>query len=288
MIVTNHHVIAQDPKPKIIFPDYSFTQGEVVMANETADLAFIKIYDKENLPVLAYADSDAIEPLEEIISLGYPLGTSLRGEPTVLKGRFVALRPEKQSGLNYVQTDLSLNPGASGGPMINLCGEVIAINFSGTAGLGMGISVNDFKNKWFEMAADKEPLKEVKQMVFEPNKSPKACVEAFYNYQTVGDLEKAYGLLTRNYTQESFEKWKEGYKSTFNVYLNSVTELKDDRVGVKFSSADLIDEEIVYKYFEGIIKVVKVNNDYKIDDHEIKEIENPDFIWFYEPFEEKE
>lgn len=288
LIVTNHHVIAEDPRPKVVFPDYSFAQGEVVMANSTADLAFVKIYDKENLPVLSYADSNAIEPMEEIISLGYPLGTMMRGEPTVIKGRFVALRPVREMGINLVQTDISLNQGASGGPMINVCGEVVAINEAGTAGLGMGISVNDFKDKWLEMTWDKEPLKEVKKMVFEPNKSPKDCVEAFYNYQTVGDLQSAYNLLTGNYTQESFEKWQEGYKNTFNVVLSNIVDLGENRVGVKFSSADLVEEEIVYKYFEGIMKVVEINNEYKIDEHEIEEIKEPDFFWFYEPFEEKE
>lgn len=289
LIVTNYHVIAYNPNPKIVFPDYSFVQGEVIMADEMSDLAFIKIYGKENLPIFNYADSDKIEPMEEIISLGFPLGTKLRGEATAIKGRFVALRPDNEYGLEFVQTDLSLNPGSSGGPMINVCGELVAINTVGTAGLGMGISVNDFQLKWSSMAIEKEPLKDVKEITLKPNDSPEECVKAFYNYQTIGKLKEAYELLTRNYTDQGFEDWKEGYKNTFNILLYTTEELEDDKVFVKFSSADLVYEEIDYRYFEGEFEVKKIDGQYKLNNHNIKEVEDPDWDWFLSsPYDEED
>jgi len=283
LIATNHHVIAYDPNPKIVLPDYSMVQGKVIMADSQADIALIKASGEKSWPTVSFANSNQIEPMEELISIGYPLGTDLKGEATAIKGRFVAIRENSQMGVNFVQTDISLNPGASGGPMINLCGDVVAINTAGLAGLGMGITADDFQEKWWELLVSKEPLKDVEKIDFNPDNSPKECVEAFYNYQTVGNLKKAYGLLSKNYTDWPFEEWKEGYKNTLNIIIYVVEEDEEDEntVFVKFSSADLVDEDIVYHFFEGTVKVVEINGHLKLNDAEIKEIKDPEWDWFY-------
>lgn len=282
LIVTNHHVIAYDPRPKIIMPDYSLVQGEVLMADEQADLALVKIYNKQNLPAVTFADSNEIELMEELISIGYPFGTGLEGEATAVKGRFVALRFVREMGIDLVQTDMSLNPGSSGGPMIDACGKVVGINTVGTAGLGMGISANDFQWIWDVMAVAEEPLKDVEEIVFNPNGSAKECVEAFYNYQTIGKLEEAYNLLTSDYLDNaSFENWKKGYQNTLNLFLYVAEEEDENTVFVKFSSSDLEGEEVVYRYFEGTLEVKEVDGNLKLDKHDIKEIVEPDWSWFY-------
>jgi len=287
-ILTNYHVIAADFRPKIILPDNSIIQGEVVSADRKSDLALVKV-DKRDLPILEFGDSGQIEPMEELISLGYPYADELLGEPTVIKGEFVALRFDKETGLNYIQTDMSLNSGASGGPMINVCGEVVGINVIGGAGLSMGIASNDFvKSKWGELVDKEEPLAEVEKIEFNPNGSPKECVEAFYNYQTIGELKKAYELLSREYTTWTFDQWKEGYQNTLNIILYEVKEVDDDTVFIKFSSADFDGEDFIYRYFEGTQRVKKVNGEYKLAESNIKEVQDPGWEWFFPPEEESD
>jgi hypothetical protein len=280
-VITNYHVIASDFQPKVILPDYSFVQGKVILADKEADFAFLKI-ERKDLERLSFGDSAQIEPMEELISLGYPLGTGLKGEATAIKGNFVALRTDSD-GFHYLQTDITLNSGASGGPMINACGEVVGINMAGLAGLGMGVSANDFYSKWVNLAGTQEGksvLEGIEKIEFNPNDSPKGCVEAFYNYQTVGELKKAYGLLSREYTTWTFDQWQEGYQNTLNVILYEVKEIDEDTVFVKFSSADLIGEEVVDRFFEGTQRVKKVGGKYKLAESNIKEVENPDWEWF--------
>jgi len=55
----------------------------------------------------------------------------------------------------------------------------------------------------------------------------------------------------------------------------------ENTVFVKFSSADLVDEDIVYHFFEGTVKVVEINGHLKLNDAEIKEIKDPEWDWFY-------
>lgn len=281
LIATNFHVIQYDPNPKIILPDYSFIQGEVVFADKTSDLAFVKISNQEIFPMATFANSDQIEPIEELISVGYAFGTLLRGEPTIAKGHFVAHRHDKQSAVEFIQIATTVNPGASGGPMINVCGEVVGINTIGTAGLGMGISSNYFQEKRTEMAKAEEPLKDIQQITFNANGSPKECVEAFYNYQTIGKLKESYDLLAPDYIGDmSFEEWQKGYQSTLNIILYEVREEGENRVFVKFSSADLVEEDIVYKYFEGYLETTEIDGNLKLSYGNIKEIEKPDWDWF--------
>ncbi len=80
------------------------------------------------IPPIVWGDSDALRPGERLLAIGYPLGGSVftGGEASVTSGIFSAHRELR--GRPYVQTDTPLNPGNSGGPLINLKGEVIGIN----------------------------------------------------------------------------------------------------------------------------------------------------------------
>ena len=89
-ILTNFHVIAAEPSPKVVYSDNRFETARVMMADEVADLAVIKVdRDVEPLP---FSDSKDIGPAEELLAIGYPLSGSLPGESSACKGLLSARR----------------------------------------------------------------------------------------------------------------------------------------------------------------------------------------------------
>jgi S1-C subfamily serine protease len=130
-------VIEFEPTPKVILPDYTFETAEVIMADKDSDLAVVKI--SKDIPTLKMAMNSDLRPADELISIGYPLGGSLPGESSIIRGVFSRMIKDKKSGISYIQTDMTIVGGMSGGPMLNTYGEVIGIN---TAGLFFGRTVH--------------------------------------------------------------------------------------------------------------------------------------------------
>lgn len=283
VILTNFHVIEFEPSPKVVLPDNSFDTAEILMADKNADLAIIKI--NKNLPVISWGDPKELSPAEELLAIGFPLGGQLTGEASVNKGSLSGRRRSKDVGVEYLQTDTTLTPGVSGGPMVNICGEVVGINTAGLSGLGLAISADSIKQKWLEMATSKDSLKDVHRITFDPDKSSLDTVSAFYNYLKVRKLEKAFDLISDNFKKGyDFNYWKKGYQSLLDTSVIKIEDDKDkkDRVKIKLSTKDMVDDEIVYKYFEGYWDVKEVKSRWLLWEAKIKEVEKPSFLWFYE------
>jgi hypothetical protein len=286
-VLTNFHVIEFEPAPKVVFFDNKFEIGEILYADRDADLAVLKV-DKK-LPPIDWGNSDYLNPAEEILIFGFPLGGSLSGEATVKKGYLSAKRSIRDRGLEFLQTDSTVNPGMSGGPMTSVCGEFVGINTLGTAGMGLAISSNSFKQKYLQMVASSEPLKDIKKIDIDPNRSPLDAVNAFYMYIKIRRLEKAYALLTDKFLRGgTFEQWKKGYQPNLDtsVLLIDNHPKRENVVRVKLSTKDLIKDQIVYKYFEGWWEVKEIDGNLKLWWPDIREVGNPDFFWFYGDFKE--
>jgi hypothetical protein len=288
-IVTNHHVVANDLTPKIVLPDYTILQGKVFAADKESDLAIIEVNEGlAGLEELEIGNVDNLENLDELIAVGYPLGTSVPGEATFNKGHFVDLRQPEGFTTKVIQTDIQLGHGMSGGPMVDICGKVYGVNQLFREGLSFGISINDLiSKKWDEMKSAEDPVADIEKIEFKPNESPLECVRAFYNYQTTGELKRAYDLLSREYTDWSFERWKKGYENTLYIVFVKSEEVEDEEstVFVKFYSVDLIDENLVRKYFEGTQRVDEYEGRLKLKQADIEEVEEPSWEWFWD-FEE--
>lgn len=127
LVMTNAHVVRGDASPSITLADGRTVPGRVLGRDEEVDLALVQI-EVTGIPPIVWGDSDALRPGERLLAIGYPLGASVftSGEASVTSGIFSAHRELR--GRSYVQTDTPLNPGNSGGPLINLKGEVIGIN----------------------------------------------------------------------------------------------------------------------------------------------------------------
>lgn len=163
-IVTNNHVIAEaakDPaayKLSVVFNDGKEVPASLVGRDPKTDLAVLKVDNVDDLSVAKLGDSDKLIVGQEVIAAGAPLGlrsTVTRGIVSALH-RAVPLKPDGVSDsdtvLDGVQTDASINHGNSGGPLINLDGEIIGINTAGkslsdsASGLGFAIPVNEMKH----------------------------------------------------------------------------------------------------------------------------------------------
>ena len=284
-ILTNFHVIELESSPKVIMTDCTFETGEVIMADKDADLAVIKI--KKDIPMLKLAQNRDLQPADELIAIGYPLGGSLPGESSIIKGAFSRLVKDKEAGVLYIQTDMTMISGMSGGPMINTYGEVVGINTAGllSGGMGIAVSSDSIIEKYDAMAISENPLKDVKEMLFIPDRSPLEAVRAFYNYLKVRRLEKAYGLLSDNFLKGgSFENWSIGYRpllDTTVVYIKLDKKVKD-RIRVKLSTKDFTEDEIVYKYFEGYWDVRNIDGKWILWHPRIRRVKNPAKDWFFD------
>jgi S1-C subfamily serine protease len=136
-IITNHHVIDGGSFVRIQMYDGSSFQVNIVGVDPSADIALLK--GPEFSESLELADSDEVSIGEKVIAIGNPLGLSF----TVTEGIVSATERLGPNGMNaYIQTDVTLNPGNSGGPLINKEGEVIGVNnfkLGGAEGLGFAL-----------------------------------------------------------------------------------------------------------------------------------------------------
>lgn len=282
-ILTNFHVIENEPAPKAIYFDKFTKPAEIIAADKNADLALLVIDDL--VPALKLTDSNNLNPGDSLISFGYPFGGELMGEGTAKRGIFSGKRKDKVAGVEYIQTDSTLNPGMSGGPMTDICGKVVGINKSGTTGMGMAISANDIETNLSYLKNSKEPLKDIKIITFNPNQSPLDAVTTFYNYIKMKKMEKAFSLLGEKFLAGGdYEDWVKGYTPNLDtsVLKIEIDEENKDLVKIKLITKDLIDDEILTKYFEGAWEVKEVDGNLKLWWPQIKEVKEPDWMWFYE------
>ncbi len=141
-ILTNQHVIngAQSIKVQVQDRDDPYT-AKVVGEDYDLDLAVLKI-DADNLPVLAMGDSDIMRSGDPVIAIGNPLGLDHTVTTGVISAKGRPITIEDRNYRNLIQTDAAINSGNSGGPLINMAGQVIAINTAvSTSGQGIGFAI---------------------------------------------------------------------------------------------------------------------------------------------------
>ncbi len=139
-VVTNQHVIAGAQKIVVLTYDKKTIPAVVMGSDFVRDVALLKI--QGNYDALPLADSDSLQVGKKVVAIGNPLGLSF----TVTEGIISALHRKGPSGLEeYIQTDVSLNPGNSGGPLIDTSGHVIGLNnfkVGGAENLGFALESN--------------------------------------------------------------------------------------------------------------------------------------------------
>lgn len=150
-IVTNQHVIENAGKITVVIPDKGRFDAELIGSDALTDLALLRI-EASGLTDIAIGDSDKVRVGETVFAIGNPLGyfqQSVTAGIISAVGRQVQV-PGSEYVYTFIQTDALVNPGNSGGPLVNLKGEIIGINtakiaLTGVEGIGLAIPSNTLK-----------------------------------------------------------------------------------------------------------------------------------------------
>jgi S1-C subfamily serine protease len=144
-IVTNHHVIENAENIQVSLEDGRTVNADLKGLDPSTDIAVLKIYES-NLRSLPFADSDALQAGQIAIAIGNPLGLQHTVTTGVVSALGRTLRANNGRLIDdIIQTDASLNPGNSGGPLLNSSGHVIGVNTATIAsaqGLCFAVSSN--------------------------------------------------------------------------------------------------------------------------------------------------
>lgn len=127
-IITNAHVVKDLKNLTVVLSDGTLLPGKVLCSDETADLAIVKV-EKIGLKPITMADENTVFSGKTAIAIGTPISLTMRNTVTkgIVCGNGVTLN---DSYYKLIQTDATVNPGNSGGPLLNTKGELIGINSS--------------------------------------------------------------------------------------------------------------------------------------------------------------
>jgi S1-C subfamily serine protease len=159
LILTNWHVVEDAVAITVAFEDGTVAEGELFRRDPQLDLAIVRVEGQRGLIPAVFGDSDSLRIGEDVVAIGHALG--LRGGPTVSKGVVSAIDRtivgEAGGDLTgLIQTDAAINEGNSGGPLVNMFGEVVGIN---TAKINVGdrigfaININAAKTAAYSLIA---------------------------------------------------------------------------------------------------------------------------------------
>jgi serine protease Do len=129
-ILTNNHVVENATKVEVHYGEENIVEAKVVGRDPATDIAVLKIDVKEQLPTVRLGDSDKIRVGDWALAIGNPLQfeNSLTVGVISGKGRSLGISETTNSFENFIQTDAAINFGNSGGPLLNIRGEVVGIN----------------------------------------------------------------------------------------------------------------------------------------------------------------
>lgn len=203
-IVTNNHVVNGATKIEVVLNDKRSYLAEVIGTDPTTDLALIRVKDKD-LPFISYGNSDAVKVGEWVLAVGNPfnLNSTVTAGIVSAKGRNINILEHAPSGglapiESFIQTDAAVNPGNSGGALVNTTGELVGINTA--------IASNNGSYQGYSFAI---PVNIVKKVVAD-------LIE-------YGTVQRAYiGLSIQDIDAKFAEEKK--IKEMKGVYINGLTE----------------------------------------------------------------
>jgi serine protease Do len=148
IIVTNAHVVESAKKIIVKLSDKREFEARVIGKDLPTDIALLKIAVSETLPTIGLGDSDQVEVGEWVMAVGNPFGLENSVSSGIVsgKGRHIGEAYDR-----LIQTDAPLNPGSSGGPLINLNGQVVGVNKAivsetgGSIGISFATPINSVK-----------------------------------------------------------------------------------------------------------------------------------------------
>lgn len=300
-ILTNALVVADDPAPKIIFSDYTFKTSKVIYLDKEKDIAVVKVDGSDYQPMI-FIDPKDVALRSALYAVGFPLGTTIRGEATITRFIFTAIRSIKDITTDMLQLEGVGTGGASGSPILTSCGEVAGMFTAGTEGISLAISSKSITNAIAFLSSDPSVWLKPPEYPLEPDKSAEEAVKAYYTFIKMRNFKRAYLMLTsERVASVPLDTWMQGYEKTLDVTLISIqkdsltptpipTPKSDkaglstppsERIAVRIRSLDLEGQDIVVRYFEGPWIVVHDGEFWRLSDSNIKLVKEPGWDWFW-------
>lgn len=155
LIMTNNHVIVDAAEITVYLDDGSSFEATLINRTPIGDLAIIQI-EATDLPILQLGDVGQLELGQQVVVIGYPLDAET---VNITSGFVSSVEFDDGTGITWVKTDSAVNPGNSGGPLLNLHGQVIGVvsaKLVGVAveGVGYAISANTVKGYLPQLLSD--------------------------------------------------------------------------------------------------------------------------------------
>ena len=127
-IITNSHVVNNADKIEITTNDNQSFEASLIGSDEQNDIALLKINSEDDLPYATFGDSDSTEIGEWVLAVGNPFNLNSTVTAGIISAKSRNLDPSGRTTQSYIQTDAAVNPGNSGGALVNTKGELIGIN----------------------------------------------------------------------------------------------------------------------------------------------------------------
>jgi serine protease Do len=185
-IITNHHVVDRANRIQVkLANDQTEYEAKVIGSDPESDLAVIKIDAGRQLPAASIGNSDAVQVGEWAVAIGAPFGFDRTVTVGIISAKGRDLGDPEHPLTRFLQTDAAINQGNSGGPLLNVRGQVIGINAmiatdtGGYEGLGFAIPIN--------MAA------KVYNDIIRSGKVSRGALGIFFDPRGKPELLKAYG-----------------------------------------------------------------------------------------------
>jgi serine protease Do len=126
-LITNHHVVTGADQITVTLNDRRVFEATVIGTDELSDVALLKI-EASGLPAVSFGDSEKIRVGEWVLAIGSPFGLEFSAAAGIVSAKGRAVPGNQTNYVSFIQTDVAINQGNSGGPLFNLEGEVIGIN----------------------------------------------------------------------------------------------------------------------------------------------------------------
>ena len=199
-ILTNHHVVDGADSIIVTLTDKRELTAKLIGSDQRTDVALVKV-DAKDLPILKTGDPQRLRVGEWVVAIGSPFGL----ENSVTAGIVSAKGRDTGEYLPFIQTDVAVNPGNSGGPLLNMRGEVIGINSQiysrtgGFMGISFAIPIDEAMRVSDQLRATGRVVRgrigvsiaEVTKEVAEPLGLPKASGALVRNVDAGGPADKA-------------------------------------------------------------------------------------------------
>ncbi len=267
-VATNNHVINGATKIEVVLNDKRTYIAEVIGTDPNTDLALLKIKE-QNLPYVSYGNSDDVKVGEWVLAVGNPfnLNSTVTAGIVSAKGRNINILEQNGQGGNlapiesFIQTDAAVNPGNSGGALVNPSGELVGINTA--------IASNNGAYQGYSFAIPVNIVKKVVSDLIEFGTVQRAFIglsirdidAKFAEENRIKQLKGAYvnGLTENGAGEAAGIKIGDIVTKVENVTVNSTSELLE-QIG-KFRPSDKVNVTVVRNEKEVVIPVVLKNRE---------------------------